>query len=54
MNDDIGDLIKNFIEWVKFAKTSELEEFAIDIADTLLELEQEDYFGTEGLNKRFG
>ena len=53
MEDSIGNLIENFVLWARSAKTIELKEFALYNVDTLIKLEQEDYFGTEGLNKRF-
>ena len=34
-------------------KNEELEDFAMVSLDVLYELEENDYFGTEGLNKRF-
>ena len=44
---------KDFLEWAK--KDPEIwEEFYRDyILEILLDLEQEDYFGTEGFDKRF-
>lgn len=42
-----------FRDWVKKADTETLEDFIFQIEGILYELEAEDYFGTEGFNKRF-
>lgn len=42
-----------FVAWVKKASDQQLKELAVAIEDELDYLEAEDYFGTEGINKRF-
>lgn len=46
-------IIEAFVQWAKRASEEELTEFADDISEVLYDLEENDYFGTEGLNKRF-
>lgn len=46
--------VEDFREWAMTAEDEDLEDFIEDIKDIILDLEQDDYFGTEGLNKRFG
>lgn len=41
-----------FAHWAKNATLEQLKEFAGEIQFDLYELEEDDYFGTEGLNKR--
>ena len=43
----------DFREWVDKADNSVLEAFIDEIHDFIIDLEQDDFFGTEGLNKRF-
>ena len=60
---DLQELIKmnkydyinpdDFREWVDKADNSVLEAFIDEIHDFIIDLEQDDFFGTEGLNKRF-
>lgn len=42
-----------FRDWVKRANTDTLEDFLFQIEDKIYRLEGDDYFGTEGFNKRF-
>lgn len=42
-----------FAQWASKSSIEELEDFAMVSLDVLYELEENDYFGTEGLNKRF-
>lgn len=42
-----------FAQWASKASIEQLKEFAEDISEILYDLEADDYFGTEGLNKRF-
>lgn len=45
----------NFREWVNNSTDEELDNFLeLGVADIIYDLEADDYFGTEGLNKRFG
>lgn len=44
---------EDFREWVVSADRKILEDFILEIEDVILDLEQDDFFGTEGLNKRF-
>jgi hypothetical protein len=45
---------KDFLEWSK-ANPELFKEFYKDhLLDLILDLEQDDYFGTEGFDKRFG
>lgn len=49
---------KDFQKWMEVfvanASDAEWEHFYECIEDTVLEMESEDYFGTEGFDKRFG
>lgn len=42
-----------FRAYVNRVDDEELEGFLFEILDTIDELEQDDYFGTEGFEKRF-
>lgn len=42
-----------FRDWVAHADDESLEQFIDLTLDTILELEQDDFFGTEGIGKRF-
>jgi len=44
---------KDFREWVLNADDDTLQEFIDEIESEIISLEQDDFFGTEGLNKRF-
>lgn len=42
-------------DWVSKATDEELEDFlSCGLGDLIFELEQDDFFGTEGFNKRLG
>lgn len=44
---------KKFLEWAK-ERPQDFEEFFCDeLLELILTLEQDDYFGTEGFDKRF-
>jgi len=43
----------DFREWVKSADAESLEVFIDETLNVILDLESDDFFGTEGLNKRF-
>jgi hypothetical protein len=45
--------VYDFREWVRNAPIEDLEYFIILIEREILDLEEDDFFGTEGLNKRF-
>lgn len=45
--------IEDFREWVEGSDDYDLELFIDAIKETILELESDDFFGTEGINKRF-
>lgn len=51
MNKNID--IEDFREWVNSASDDDLSDFIEEIEDIILDLEEDDFFGTEGLNKRF-
>lgn len=42
-----------FREYINRIDDDELQEFIDEIHDELIELEQDDFFGTEGFEKRF-
>lgn len=44
---------EDFRIWVEEADDYDLDLFIDAIKETILELEADDFFGTEGLNKRF-
>jgi hypothetical protein len=42
------------LEWFKNADENDVEDFLqCGLLELILELEQDDFFGTEGINKRF-
>lgn len=43
----------DFRQWVIDADDEALQEFVDEIEREIIGLEQDDFFGTEGLNKRF-
>lgn len=43
----------DFRDWVEHADDEALDEFIDLTLETILELEQDDFFGTEGIGKRF-
>lgn len=45
--------IDDFRQWVLNAEDEDLETFLGEIEDVVIDLESDDFFGTEGLNKRF-
>lgn len=45
--------VEDFRIWVEDADDYDLELFIDAVKETILELEADDFFGTEGLNKRF-
>lgn len=45
--------VYDFREWVRNAPIENLEYFISLIEREILDLEEDDFFGTEGLNKRF-
>lgn len=53
MTDNPQDITDAFVAWVKEASRDELKDFASQIEGSLYDLEEDDYFGTEGMNKRF-
>ena len=46
--------LEDFLEWCKNDKDTAEEFFRDCILPDILELEGDDYFGTEGFDKRFG
>jgi hypothetical protein len=44
---------KDFRQWVIDADDEHLQDFIDEIESDIISLEQDDFFGTEGLNKRF-
>lgn len=44
---------EDFLEWAKTDKNAFEEFYANEILPLILDLEQDDYFGTEGFDKRF-
>ena len=47
------DAIDEFYTWLKNASNEELYSLAEELVEEALMLEQDDWFGTEGINKRF-
>ena len=45
---------KDFLKWAEKYPDEYKEFFYDEILDRLLDAEQDDYFGTEGFDKRFG
>lgn len=46
-------VVEAFVNWVKTATTEQLEQFADALELEIEDLEADDFFGTEGINKRF-
>ncbi len=42
-----------FAKWAKTASEQELHDFADQVLEEIEDLEADDFFGTEGINKRF-
>ena len=53
MSRDVESMSHAFAQWVKQATVEELREFAEALAEEIGCLEEDDFFGTEGINKRF-
>jgi hypothetical protein len=51
MTEEIS--VFDFREYVERSSDSDLQDFLDEIQYLLLDLEQDDFFGTEGINKRF-
>jgi hypothetical protein len=45
--------VDDFRQWVLGADSETLEEFLDEVLWTIENLEQDDFFGTEGFNKRY-
>jgi hypothetical protein len=45
--------VYDFREWVRNADIKDLQDFLDVIESKVIDLESNDFFGTEGLNKRF-
>lgn len=43
----------DFRAWVSQAEDDQLTELVVEVHEELRELENDDFFGTEGINKRF-
>lgn len=46
-------VVEAFIHWVKAASDENLRDFAEAMEIEIEDLEADDFFGTEGINKRF-
>ena len=47
--------VYNFKEWMSYASDEEIQELLdAGLEDIIYDLESDDFFGTEGLNKRLG
>jgi len=53
MPREVDRMAEAFVQWAKTAKDEELRELAEYLEDELYALESDDFFGTEGINKRF-
>lgn len=45
--------VEDFRAWVAGADDDDLRDFIDEVEDVIIDLESNDFFGTEGLNKRF-
>ncbi len=53
MPREFETMIIAFAKWAKAATEDELKEFAEQLSEEIYDLEADDFFGTEGINKRF-
>jgi len=53
MSREVESMSHAFAQWAKQATVEELREFAEELAEEIECLEEDDFFGTEGINKRF-